>query len=168
MSFVAIIPARKGSKRLPNKNLMPLGGVPLVSRAINLAKKVPAIDQIIVSSDCPKIGALASDQEVTWHKRQASLATDTAKTIDVVRAICSEIDTVDNTILLQPTSPFRAPSHVSEAIALFNNKSADAVVSVSEVHPPIQWCGAIGKDLSMDHFLSDEAIEGRSQDFPTT
>jgi CMP-N-acetylneuraminic acid synthetase len=113
VKILALIPARGGSKRLPGKNIRILQEKPLIVWSIEVAKGIPEICDILVSTNdlailsvCKEAGAL-----VPWL-RPASLATDEASSIDVaIHALDwyeSEKGAIDGVMLLQPTSPFRS------------------------------------------------------------
>ncbi|MDK2821914.1 MAG: hypothetical protein PWP31_1879 [Clostridia bacterium] len=164
---LAIIPARGGSKRLPEKNLLNLAGKPLISWTIEAAKESKYIDKIVVSSDDEKILDVAERYNVYVIKRPEELATDSAKTIDVVKHAISILEkNFQYVLLLQPTSPLRKSRQIDEAFELLIKKDADAVISVSPVDHPVQWCNALPEDLSMKNFLNSEVMDKRSQDLP--
>lgn len=79
---IAIIPARGGSKRLPRKNILPLGDIPLLTRVINIIKKSFIFDEIIVSSEDIEIQNIALKEGVKVHKRPTKLAKDTTTVED--------------------------------------------------------------------------------------
>ena len=125
---IAIIPARKGSKRLPGKNLMLLGNEPLIVHSINYAiKNNILIDDVYVSTDSTDISSVALVAGAKLLNRPQKLATDTTSTIDVLKFHVSKdfqnLDDEDLIVLLQPTSPFRSNSLISQALdIIFNNK----------------------------------------------
>ncbi|WP_187647906.1 acylneuraminate cytidylyltransferase family protein [Nitrosophilus labii] len=166
-TFLAIIPARGGSKRLPNKNILNLAGKPLIVWSIEAAKKSKYIDTTVVSSDSNKILEIARNYDVVTIKRPDYLASDTAKSIDVIKhAIENVNEKYDYLVLLQPTSPLRNEKHIDEAIELLEQKKADAIISVCEAeHSPL-WSNTLPDDLSMNNFLKDEIKNKRSQDLP--
>ena len=84
MRILALVTARAGSKRLPGKNIRPLGGKPLIVWSIDIAKNIREICDILVSTDCPDIAAVSqkAGAYVPWL-RPAELATDTASSVDV-------------------------------------------------------------------------------------
>ncbi|WP_027390049.1 cytidylyltransferase domain-containing protein [Chrysiogenes arsenatis] len=166
-SFLAIIPARGGSKRLPRKNVLDLAGKPLIAWTIEAAQKSKFIDRVIVSTDDAEIEAVAHKWTTETIKRPSSLATDTATSVDVVLHVIEAVEEkYDYVVLLQPTSPLRTTIHIDEAIELLIEKSADAIISVCEVeHNPL-WCNTIPEDGSMQSFIKDESKNKRSQDLP--
>lgn len=166
-TFLAIIPARGGSKRLPHKNILDLAGKPLIGWSIESAKTSKYIDKTIVSSDDKTILNIARTFEADTLSRPAELASDTATTFDAVKHVIENTHSYDYIVLLQPTSPLRNHRHIDEAIELLLAKNADAVVSVCEMdHSPL-WSNTLPADDNMTHFLKDEVLNRRSQDLET-
>ena len=136
MKPLVVIPARGGSKGIPNKNIKLLGGKPLIHYTIEAAREVFADEDIIVSTDSERIKEVA---EATGLKvpflRPAHLATDTAGTHEVLLHALEFAEQQgkkpDVVVLLQPTSPFRTAQHIREAIELYHPE-IDMVVSVKE------------------------------------
>ncbi len=166
-TFLAVIPARGGSKRLPNKNILPLNGKPLVAWSIESAKNSKYIDKIILSSDNKEVLTIGKNYDINNLERPDYLATDTAKTEDVVLYHLEKLKNKPSfIILLQPTSPLRTSLHIDEAIELLNEKKADAVISVCEIDHPIEWCNTLPENKSLENFILPENLNKRSQDFP--
>jgi len=164
--YLAIIPARGGSKRLPNKNILNLNGKPLIVWSIEAAKRSRYIDTIVVSSDSDEILNIAKEYGIDIIKRPNELATDTASSIDVIKHVIENYPNYEYIVLLQPTSPLRNEKHIDEAIELLEKKNADAVISVCEMdHSPL-WSNILPEDLSMKNFLKEEIKNKRSQDLP--
>jgi len=163
--FLAIIPARGGSKRLPRKNILPLAGKALIGYSIEAALNCKAISRVVVTSDDDEILSLSKTFGADTIKRPKELASDTASTFDAIKhAIEGVEEEYENIILLQPTSPLRKATHIDEAVTLFREQKADAVVSVCEMdHSPL-WSNTLDKSLSMEGFISDEILNKRSQD----
>ena len=163
--FLAIIPARGGSKRLPNKNILDFNGKPLIAYSIEAGIESQYIDKVLVSSDSDRIIATSKEFAAETVKRPESLATDTATTFDVIEhAIQSLPDRYEYTILLQPTSPLRTTNHIDEAIKLLEKKKADAVISVCKMeHSPL-WANRLDENLSMEKFFRDDLYKKRSQE----
>ena len=164
-TFLAVIPARGGSKRLPRKNVLDLAGKPLISWTIESAKKSKYIDHCIVSTDDTEIAAISKKFNADVLIRPCELATDTATSIDVViHVIESQNKKYDYVILLQPTSPLRTAHHIDEAIELLFEKNACAVISVCETdHSPL-WSNTLSEDGSLYDFIRDDIKGKRSQD----
>lgn len=167
-TFLAVIPARGESKRLPNKNILNLSGKPLIAWTIESALKSKYIDKIVVSSDSDEILKIAESYDnVFCLKRPQHLATDTSKTIDVVKHVLECVrEKFDYIVLLQPTSPLRREWHINEAIEFLSEKNADAVISVCEMEYSPLWSNTLPEDLSMKKFLREDIKGKRSQDLP--
>jgi CMP-N-acetylneuraminic acid synthetase len=163
-TFLAIIPARGGSKRLPRKNLLDLNGKPLIAYSIEAGLKCEYIDKVIVSSDDDEILNISKKFGADTIIRPDKLASDTATSFDAIKHTIENVDKYDYAVLLQSTSPLRTSSHIKEAIELLEKKNADAVVSVCEMeHSPL-WSNTLDATLSMQGFLRDEVLNKRSQD----
>src|ERR1043165_9838516 len=85
---LGIIPARGGSKGLPDKNIKPLGGIPLISRTIRTAVASGVLDALVVSTDSPEIASVVSREKgVEVLKRPAELAADNSLGMDAIRHV---------------------------------------------------------------------------------
>ena len=82
--YLAIIPARGGSKRLPRKNILPFSGKPLVQWSIEASLQCNFISKTVVSSDCPEILSISKLPGVDLHERPKTLALDESSAVDVV------------------------------------------------------------------------------------
>lgn len=163
-TFLAIIPARGGSKRLPKKNLLDLAGKPLVTWSIEAGLKSKYIDKVIVTSDYDEILDMSKKYGADTIKRPYELANDTATTFDAIKHTINKLPKYDYIVLLQPTSPLRNSKNIDEAIELLQNKNTDAIISVCEMeHSPL-WTNTLPKDKSMKFFLNNEILNKRSQD----
>ena len=130
-----LIPARAGSKGIKNKNMTILNGKPLIFYTIQEALKVCPKESIYTSSDSTSILDYAKSLGVNAILRPESLATDESTSSEVIKHFISEIkdDSDDYTILyLQPTSPLRDSSHISEALKIFQLNDCKSVISVSK------------------------------------
>lgn len=150
--FVAVIPARGGSKGLPGKNLMKVQGISLIARAVLMAKGIPEIQWIIISTDEEDIA-----REAEWagasipFMRPEALAQDDTPMIAVLKHALgwfqSSVKDADSlcrgVVLLQPTSPMRKFQHVTGAMALYNRSRMEGidVAGVHTVSPvPEEYC----------------------------
>jgi CMP-N,N'-diacetyllegionaminic acid synthase len=139
--FVAVIPARGGSKRLPGKNLLPLAGKPLICHSIDAARGCKFVGDVYVSTEDGKIAETASKAGAKVIDRPSSLAGDEATSRDVVLHALDVLDEAgceyELFALLQPTSPLRTASHLSECIASFLGGNYGCGISIceSEHHP---------------------------------
>lgn len=164
-TFLAIIPARGGSKRLPRKNILGLCGKPLIAHTIEAGLKSNYIHKVVVSSDDEEILEISKKFGAETIKRPDDLASDTATTFDAIKhTIDNNIDKYDYIVLLQPTSPLRNEKHIDEAIELLEEKKVNAIISVCEMeHSPL-WSNTLPNNGSMKGFLRDEILNKRSQD----
>ncbi len=163
-TFLAIIPARGGSKRLPRKNVLDLNGKPLIAYSIEAGLNSKYIDSVLVTSDDEEILNVSARCGANIIKRPIELASDTSSTFDAIKHAIDNYEKYDYIVLLQPTSPLRNEFHIDEAIELLVEKKAEAVVSVCEMdHSPL-WSNTLDESLSMVGFLKDEVLNKRSQD----
>jgi len=163
-TFLAIIPARGGSKRLPRKNVLDLAGKPLIAWSIEAGLKSKYIDKITVTSDDDEILTIAKIFGVEIIKRPDDLASDTATIFDAIKHTIDNLEKYDYVVLLQPTSPLRNENHIDEAIELLESKEADAIIGVCEMdHSPL-WSNTLPENMNMSGFLRDEVLNKRSQD----
>lgn len=148
---VAVIPARGGSKAIPRKNLALLGGRPLLVWAIDVAKRVGAIDRIIVSTDDAEIADVGRRSGAEVWMRPAHLATDGSLVIDALRDLIERLSAsgvnLRTMVLLEPTSPLRSPRDVSDCVAQLEDESVDSAATFTEasLNPYRAWQIAAGK-----------------------
>lgn len=163
-TFLAIIPARGGSKRLPRKNVLDLCGKPLIAWSIEAGLKSQYVDKIVVTSDDDEILEISEKFGANIIKRPDELASDASTTFDAIKHSINNVEKYDYIVLLQPTSPLRNSKNIDEAIELLESKNADAVVSVCEMdHSPL-WSNTLPENGNMNNFLKDEILNKRSQD----
>lgn len=168
--YLAVIPARGGSKRIPRKNLVPLAGKPLIAYTIEAALTAKRLSRTVVSTEDAEIAHTAKQlgAEVPFL-RPAELAQDKSPVLDAIAHALSDIERdgsrVGAVVLLQPTSPFRTGKHIDEAIELFENSGADTVAAVcaAREHPYYAWTVENGR---MRPFFSLEKQMTARQDLP--
>ncbi|WP_408072040.1 cytidylyltransferase domain-containing protein [Butyrivibrio sp. JL13D10] len=164
---IAIIPARSGSKGLPDKNIKELCGKPLMGYTIEAAKDAEVFDEVFVSTDSEKYAEIARKcgADVPFL-RSSENAADRSSSWDVVEEVLRKYEQqgriFDTFCLLQPTSPLRSAVDIKKAYDTFYEKRAKFVVSVCETEHPITWCGEVSENLSMDGFI-DRAGMGQRQ-----
>jgi CMP-N-acetylneuraminic acid synthetase len=141
VKVLGVITARGGSKGIPGKNLKLLAGRPLIAYSIDAAQRSGVFDRLVLSTDDPVIAdtARASGCEVPFM-RPAELALDSTPHLPVmIHAVAwlrdREDYRCDAVMVLQPTSPFRTPDDIRNAVRLLESSGADSVVGVSEVPP---------------------------------
>ena len=141
---LCIIPARGGSKGIPKKNLLKIGGFTLLERAILTAEKSNYIDSIIVSSDSKEIINLANSYgDYAPFVRSKELSSDECPSLPVFQDALKRAeertgDVFDLLVVLEPPCPFRLGKHIDEALELAVKKKSSSIVSLVEVsdeHP---------------------------------
>lgn len=160
MKIVAVVPARSGSRRLRNKNVLPFGGSNLLVHKIRQLKLVNGLDGIVVSSDSEEYLDMARSEGVETHKREPEFADDIKSPIgDVVRNICESID-CDDVLWAHCTSPLVSPSQYESAIAEYRSAIAsgyDSLMSFEQIREflwnengPINYESGKGQPRSQD------------------
>lgn len=164
---LALIPARGGSKGLPGKNILPVGGRPLLAFSIAAAQGARCIDRTVLSSDDEAIMAAAKDHgcDVPF-RRPAHLATDSASTIDVVLHALDQLPGYDVVVLLQPTSPLRTSADIDAACSHFSASGAPSCVSVSPVQQSPYWMFRLDNAARLRPLIDSPEIATRRQDLP--
>ena len=173
LKVITIIPARGGSKGVVRKNARMLGDFSLLQRAIQQALEAKMTGTIVVTTEDDELYAQACKyEEVIVLRRPAALATDGARSIDVVVHVLDSLGAkgrvFDAVCLLQPTSPFRVPTKIDEAIRLLDDTSVETVLSVVAVphqyNPAWVFVGVDGQRL-------EQAVPGplitRRQELPS-
>jgi len=135
LKTIAIIPARGNSKRLPNKNIKFLAGIPLLVHSINYAKQYGFIDAIYVTTDSKDIKKIALQHGALVIDRPKELSGDLEPTVTALKHVLESIDdAVENVVLLQPTNPLRPKHLLTEAFQLFKEKGCDSLFTVTRNH----------------------------------
>jgi CMP-N-acetylneuraminic acid synthetase len=170
--LLCIIPARGGSKRIPDKNIRKLLGRPLIAYAIDAACKARSVDRVIVSTDSDKIAKIAEKHGADVpFLRPKRLAGDATPTLPVIRHalqyLKKEGETYDAVLCLQATSPLVTPADVDGAWKIFVEKKARSVVSVCRVDAHPEWFFSLTPSGRMKPLISDpRARMKRSQNLP--
>ncbi len=144
MINVAIIPARGGSKGIPNKNILEVGGKPLIAWSIEHAKNANSIDSVWVTSDSDKILDIAKTYGAQPIKRPEELSSDTASSesawIHAIEFIQTKAEEKINFVFgLQPTSPLRESKDFDNALSLLERENYDSLFSSNEIQDMFIW-----------------------------
>jgi N-acylneuraminate cytidylyltransferase/CMP-N,N'-diacetyllegionaminic acid synthase len=138
---LAIVPARRGSKGLPLKNVRPLGGKPLLAWPIGAARASRYVDRVIISTDCPDFASAAVEAGADApFLRPAELAGDTAPSAaciaHAIDTLAEAGDSYDYLVLLEPTSPLTEGEDVDAALEALEEARdrADSIVGVTALH----------------------------------
>ena len=167
--ILAIIPARSGSKGVPDKNIKPLCGKPLMAYAIEAALKSGIVDNVFVSTDSRQYADIAREfgAEVPFL-RPDTLASDQSLACEyIVHTINSYYqmgDAFDYFVVLQPTSPMRTSKHIFESVQILTESNAVSVVSVCPASHPAACYGYISKDGNLEGFSVGRGINRQAAD----
>ena len=164
-----VIPARGGSKGIPGKNIKPMGGIPLICRSIDIARKFADDKDICVTTDSDEIINVVNQHGIEVpFKRPDYLATDTASSYDVlIHALDfykeKGID-YDWMVLLQPTTPFRKEEDLHNMLDMISD-DLDMVVSVKEAETnPYYNCYSVNENGYLQKFIKFQSTGyGRQQ-----
>lgn len=170
-TFLAIIPARGGSKGLPGKNIKELCGKPLISWSIEAGLKSKYLDEVMVTTDSPEIAEMAKRYGASVpFLRPDTLASNTATTFDAVQhtidfyknELGKEFDYI---VLLEPTSPLREDDDLDKMIDKILSKENyfDSIVSIGEVHEHPSIMKKI-KEESLIPYCEELVLTTRRQD----
>ncbi len=168
MKAIAIIPARSGSKGLPNKNILQLNDKPMMAYTIEACLESGCFQRIHVSTDSEEYAQIAIKYGADVpFLRDPALATDQATTEDVIRDVLEKYRKVGEEFevfgIMQPTSPLRTALDIQKSFQLFREKNADSIISVCPMeHSPL-WSNQLGEADSMYQFLNVQTNQNRQQ-----
>ena len=161
MKNIAIIPARGGSKRIPEKNIQLFAGLPLLAHSILYAQQNETlIDEIYVSTDIIEIKKIAIQYGAKVIDRPKHLSGDLEPTITALKHVLESIDCsdVESVVLLQPTNPLRPQDLLKQAFEIYNNSNCDSLFTVSRNYQKF------GKITANKYHPFNYTIGQRSQD----
>ena len=167
---MAVIPARGGSKGVPRKNIIEIGGHPLIKYTIDCGKNSKYLDRVVISTEDLLIKRVAEENggDVPFL-RPKELAEDTSKTIDCIVHAVDTLESMeeeyDYVMVLQNTVPLRKSWHIDEAIEMIVDSNERSLVSISEVdeHPILMR--TLNEDKTVRNLLQMNSTM-RRQDFP--
>lgn len=169
MNVLAVVPARCGSKGFPNKNIAKINGKTLLEYAVEVGKKCNVVDEVYVSTDCENYEEIAKKAgALSLGLRSEKLASDNAKSIDVIIDLLQKVDKqYDYLVLLQPTSPIRETKDIVNMIDLIKKNKADAAVSISIFEEPHPYkLKAIDENGLVNSFIEGTTSEVPRQSLP--
>ncbi|MEA5038650.1 MAG: acylneuraminate cytidylyltransferase family protein [Clostridiaceae bacterium] len=158
---LAVIPARSGSKGLPDKNILLFNGKPLLSYSIEAARNSGVVDEIFVSTNSPQYAyiAKASGASVPFLRSEA-LAREQSSSWECVIEALKNYEMMgkvfEYVLLLQPTSPLRKSQDIVDSLRLSEQLTADSIISVCETDHSVLWCNKLPQNQSMKNFIQDE------------
>jgi CMP-N,N'-diacetyllegionaminic acid synthase len=169
-SALAIIPARAGSKRIPNKNIKKFSGKPLIVHTIEHALAASYIDRVIVDTDSEDIAEIVRENgaEVPFF-RPANLAQDTSLVIDNIIYTLNKLKEDESynpthVIILQTTSPLREVEDIDKCWDLMQRSNATTVLTVCSTHPRLYH---LTEDNDIVLVNGTEADSTNIQDWPS-
>lgn len=145
MRILAVIPARAGSKGVPNKNIRLVNNKPLIYYAIKNAIDSKYITDIVVTTDSPEIQVIAKQMGVQYKHRQEELCGDSVTLDSVIYDVAKNID-CDYVVTMQPTSPTLKCETLDEAIKYTVEQALDTVISVIN-QPHLSWREEAGRKM---------------------
>jgi len=167
---LAIVPARCGSKRLPNKNVASLAGQPLLGWTLQAALGSSFVDHTVLSTDSDSIAVIGREcgyPDIVMRPKELGL--DDVPMTSVIEHVFQVLNEREQEfgyiILLQPTSPLRTAQHIDEAFSVITEKNAIGAISVCETEHPVEWMGKLSKDGTLDGFFQETQLEYQSQTF---
>lgn len=137
-TVLVVVPARGGSTRIPRKNVVPLGGMPLLHWTLLAVREAGLLDATVVSTDDPEIADTAREMNVTVVPRPAELSGPSASTESALRhaldAVAADGRRPEWIVTLPPTSPFRSAATINAVLerAAELGDTVDCVMSVTE------------------------------------
>ena len=156
MNFKILIPARGGSKRIPNKNMIDIAGKPLISYVLDQCKLIT--DDVYVSSDDSEILDFCVKSGVNTIVRPEELSTDFSRSEEAIEHFIKEVeDDFDIIVVVQPTSPLLLAKYIEEGLGMIDNY--DTVMSVVK-DTPFYW----DEDGNPINFKLGDKWRGRTQD----
>lgn len=167
---IAVIPARSKSKRLKDKNIKKLDGIPLLGHAVMQAKKTQLFDEIVVSTDSASYSSIAESYGANiLNLRPTELSEDDSSSWDVVRHVLKILKdsgkVFDYLVLLQPTSPLRTPTHIVEALNLAHKGDLDFLASVNKTEIKPHLINNLRKDYSLYNFIQKSSQDNTDDEF---
>jgi CMP-N-acetylneuraminic acid synthetase len=162
---LALVPARRGSKGIPDKNRARLCGRPLIAWTVAAAREAQTIDAVVVSTDDPRLALIAGGcgAQVPFLRPEA-LGQDDTPTMPVVMHALDALGWDDVVVLLQPTSPLRTAEDIDACVQM-HAQSGRAVVSVTVADPPPHHMVVRAGD-GIVPLLDTLPAAGRRQDLP--
>lgn len=136
MKTIAIIPARGGSKRIPEKNIQLFGGLPLLVHSIKYAlANHDIIDEVYVSTDDENIKSIALSYGAKVIDRPGKLSGDLEPTVSSMKHVLQTIkENIENVVLLQPTNPLRPDKLLKESFEIYQKENYNSLFTVTRNH----------------------------------
>jgi N-acylneuraminate cytidylyltransferase len=156
MNFLAVIPARGGSKGIPGKNLRPVGGAPLIVHTLRAARAARHVNRIVVSTDSAEIAAVARAEGADVVLRPADISGDTASSESALLHVLAELSRTENyqpdyLVFLQCTSPLTTGGDIDGTVGTLVREKADTALAVAPFHYFLWQRDASGAATGINH-----------------
>lgn len=165
---VGIILARGGSKGIPNKNILQVGGKPLIAWSIEHSLESKKINSTWVSSDSQEILDIAKKYGAKTIKRPKEFSSDNASSesawLHAIDMIEKEGEKIDLVVGLQPTSPIRHKSDLDQSISLLKKYDYDSILSVSKARDRFIWQLKNGEPLAINYDFKNRKMRQNIQE----
>ncbi len=170
--IVAMVPARSGSEGLPDKNIKPLGGKPLIAHSIEPAVGCADIVKTYINSDSQAYLDIGEEYGAVPFKRDSEFSTNTSTMQQVVENFIETLqrsgEIYDAVLVLYPTYPFRTVANLSDIIKFYyNHPKCSSIIGLKspDVHPYL--CANLENDESVSTYIDfDVNAYYRRQDYP--
>jgi pseudaminic acid cytidylyltransferase len=162
---VCIIPARGGSKRIPDKNIKEFHGRPMIAWSIAAAGESGVFDRVIVSTDSDGIAAVAEEQGAEVLLRPADLADDYTTAEAVFNHLLEQLDHPEYACMLFATAPFVRPEHLRQGLERLKKTGASSAFPVTAFPYPIFRALKVNEQGSLEMFWPENRT-ARTQDLP--
>lgn len=154
---VCIIPARGGSKGLPQKNIKLCAGKPLLYWVAEAARQSKVFDRIVVSTDCKKIAKVAKNLSIEVQMRPQHLSGDEVGVTEILPYVIRHLGKeYDYTAILEPTGPLVEALDLERAMLSLENHHADMIISVCPTPAPLGWAAPIDSNDSVHNWFPKE------------
>jgi YrbI family 3-deoxy-D-manno-octulosonate 8-phosphate phosphatase len=166
MKILAIIPARGGSKGIPQKNIHPLAGKPLIAHTIEAAKEAEMINRVVVSTDDPEIESISETFGAEVIRRPSDISGDNARSEDALLHVMRYLEEnegylPDLVVFLQCTSPLTTAQDIDGSVNALFNESADTALAVAPFHYFLWERNTSGDAIGINH---DKSVRLMRQD----
>lgn len=171
--FLALVPARKGSKGVFFKNVRVVEGKPLIQYTIDAAIDSGVFDSVYVSSDDPAIEKICKGQPVEFILRPKEISSDNSTANDVIKhfleLIPEDVDILNTYIFyLQPTSPLREKSHIIAASKILLESKLHGLISLTKNEIEIFKCFRVDNDGKVQSLFEESMTNASRQSLPPT
>ncbi|MEP6468472.1 MAG: acylneuraminate cytidylyltransferase family protein [Chloroflexota bacterium] len=167
MSTLAVIPARAGSRGLPGKHLLLVGGSPMIVHTIRAGLAAGSVDRVVVSTNDAAVARVARRAGVEVLSRPGELAQDDSPTVPAIQHAVQQAEAhgerFELVVTLQPTAPLRTAEQIDAAIALLGDPLVRSAVSVCRLGMPIRVIGMLANGRVR---LVDRGTDARRQASP--